>query len=281
MSQAGRHLRFRALALGTLAVGLLPATYSITIADPARLAGAFFGWAVAMYLFAAFGTMVAALTFDQGEAMRPGWMLLAGSYLVLVPALVLAGPSSRGLSRVVQGPPWTSSLASIVSGALAVTGLFLLSRAWRASGLDNSSRAARVAARLAALAIAVALTGPELVGRFPAALTGDVQAIGDVVTDLLDGGVFVVAVPVLGAALTLGGGLVAWPWLLLTASLVAWLGYDATEAYGGAAGLDARTMRIVEEVLRALAATFVFSAGVAQRWVMTGPARSRGAVDRP
>jgi hypothetical protein len=79
----------------------------------------------------------------------------------------------------------------------------------------------------------------------------------------------VVAVPVLRAALVLGGGLVAWPWLLLTASLVAWLGYDATAVYGGAAGLDHRTVRVVEEVFRSLGAAFAFAAGIAQRWVMT------------
>jgi hypothetical protein len=273
MSQARRHLRFQALALFALVMGLLPAPFAATIASPVQLAGAYFGWAIAMYLCAAGGTLVAALTFDRGEPLRPGWLLLSGSYLILVPALMRLGPKSSGLYEAAQRAPWLTSLTSILSGAMAVTGLFLLSRAWSASGLDTSSRAARLAARLAALAVAAAMAGPDLVERLPAALTGDVLAAGDVITDLLDGGLFVVAIPVLSAALMLGGGLVAWPWLLLTASLVAWLGYDAIEVYGAAAGLDDRSVRIVEEVLRTLGTSFAFAAGVAQRWVMTDAMR--------
>ncbi len=273
MSQARRHRRFQALAFVTLAVGLLPAPFAATIADPVQLAGALFGWAIAMYLLAASGTLVAALTYDRGAPMRPGWLLLSGSYLVLVLALLRIGPRANGLYPAIHGAPWVDFLGSVLSGAMAVTGFILLSRAWRASGLDTTSRAARVAARLVAVAVAVAVAGPDLVERLPAAMNGDVLAIGDVVTDLLDGGVFVVAVPVLGAALMLGGGLVAWPWLMLTASLVAWLGYDATGAYCGAAGLDARTLRVADEVLRTLGAAFAFSAGIAQRWVMTDALR--------
>jgi hypothetical protein len=277
MSQARRHLRFQALAVSALAIGLVPVPFAATIASPIQLAGAFFGWSVALYLFAAGGTLVAALTFDRGEPMRPGWLLLAGSYLVLVPGWLGTGPSWSGLSEVAGRTPWSAFLANVTSSALAVTGFILLSRAWRASGLDTTSPATRRLARLAALAVAATLAGPDLVVQLPAALAGDVVAAGDVITDLLDGALFVVAVPVLGAALVLGGGLVAWPWVMLTASLVAWLGYDATEAYGAAAGLDARTVRVVEEVLRTTGAAFAFSAGIAQRWVMTGPVRRHPA----
>lgn len=273
MSQPRQHLRFQALALVTLAVGLLPVPFAASIADPVQLAGAFFGWAVAMYLFATSGTLVAALTFDRGAPMRPGWLLLSASYLVLIPALIRMGPRSSGLYQAAQRAPWVAPLGSVVSGALAVTGLILLSRAWRASGLDTSSRTARNVARLAALVLAIALAGPDLVERLPAALGGDVMAAGDVITDLLDGGLFVVAMPVLSAALMLGGGLVAWPWLLLLSSVTAWLGYDAIDAYGAAAGLDDRTVRIAEEVLRTLGAVAAFSAGIAQRWVMTDALR--------
>jgi len=273
MSQVDRHTRFRALAFFTLALSLLPAPLAASIADPVQLGGAYFGWAAALYLLASGGTLVAALTFGRGEPMRPAWLMLSASYLVLVPALLGIGPKPDGLYEAVQRAPWVASVASMVSGTLAVTSLFLLARAWRATGLDGTSRAARVAARLVALAVAVLLAGPDLVERLPAALQGDVLAAGDVVTDLLDGGIFVVAVPVLHAALLLGGGLTAWPWGLITASLVAWLGYDATALYGAAAGLDPRTLRVVEEVLRTMGAGFAFSAGVAQRWVMTDAVR--------
>jgi hypothetical protein len=268
MNNPRRHLRFQALALVTVAVGLLPVPFAASIAEPAQLAGAYFGWAVAMYLFAAGGTLVSALTFDRGEPMRSGWLLISISYLALVPGRLRMGVSASGLYPAVERAPWASAGTSVVFGALAVAGFLLLSRAWRASGLDSTSRTGRLVARLVALLVAATLAGPDLLERLPAALGGDVLAVGDVLSDLLDGSLFVVAVPVLHAALALGGGLVAWPWLMLTASLVGWLGYDATETYGGVAGLDDRTVRILEEVFRSLASAFAFSAGIAQRWVM-------------
>jgi len=276
MNHPRRHLRFQALALTTLVIGLLPATFASSIAEPVRLASAFFGWAVAMYLFAAGGTLVAAFTFGPGERLRPAWLLVSASYLVLVPAMIRLGPKGSGLYLEATRAPWVDSLATIASGSLAVAGFLLLSRAWHASGLDTTSRTGRVVARLGALAVAVAMAGPDLAEQLPAALGGDVEAAGDVLTDLLDGGLFVVAVPVLRAALVLGGGLVAWPWVLLTASLTAWLGYDAIIVYGGVAGLDGRTMRVIEEVCRTLGAAMAFSAGIAQRWVMTEPKKAAG-----
>jgi hypothetical protein len=272
MSQ-GKHLRFQALAATTVVVGFLPWPLSASVGDPVQLAGAYFGWAAAMYLFAAGGTLVAAYTFAGGEPLRPGWLLLSASYLVLVPAALVIGPKAAGLYEAAGRAPWVATIASVVSGAMAVTAFLLLSRAWRGSGLDVTTRAVRIAARLVAVAVAVALAGPDLWERLPAALDGDVLAAGDVVTDVLDGALFVVAVPVLRAALALGGGLAAWPWVMLTASLAAWLGYDATAAYGDPAGLDPRQIRIAEEVFRTLGAAFAFSAGVAQRWVMTERAR--------
>jgi hypothetical protein len=268
MNHPRRKIRFQALAIGALAIGPLPALFALSIAEPVSLAGAYFGWAVGLYLFAAGGTLVAALTFDRGEPLRSGWLLLAASYLILVPGRIRVGPSASGLVAMAERTPWVSSLSSVASGALAVAGFLLLSRAWRASGLDTTSRSGRVGARLVGVLVATALAGPDIVERLPAALGGDVLAAGDVLSDLLDGSLFVVAIPVLRAALALGGGLVAWPWLLLIASLASWLGYDATDAYGGVAGLDERTVRVVEEVFRTLGAGFAFAAGMAQRWVM-------------
>jgi hypothetical protein len=269
MTQPKSHLRFQALAACTLVIGLIPVASALTISSGTALAGTFHGWTIALYLFATAGTLVAAYSFGRGEPMRPAWLLVSASYLVLLPQRIANGPKAAGLYEALAPPAWASSLSSAVSGVLAVAGFLLLARAWRSSGLDQSSRAGRVVMRLVATAVAATLAGPDIVAQFPAALRGDVLAVGDVFTDLLDVGLFVVAVPVLRAALGLGGGLVAWPWALITCSLMAWLGYDATSLFGAAAGLDARTVRIVEEVCRTLGAALAGSAGVAQRWVMS------------
>jgi hypothetical protein len=265
------HRSFRYLALASLVVGLVPLAFAASLDDPQALSGAFFGWTVAMYLFATGGTLVAATSFAPGEPMRPGWLLLSASYVALVPARLLAGASGGGLYDAGVRHEVVVTILSVLSGALGVAGFLSLARAWSETGLDTSSRAARVALRLAALVVALALAGSDLLRRFPDAAAGDPLAIGDVITDLLDGALFVVAVPVLRASLALGGGLVVWPWGLLTISLLAWLGYDAAVVWGGSLELSPRLARSLEEVMRSSGAGFAFSAGIAQRWIMQTP----------
>lgn len=269
MARTPSHRPFQILALATLAVALVPAALSASMRDPLHLAGAYSGWALAVYLWAATGTLLAAATFAPGEAMRPGWLLLSASYLVLLPARLITGAAMGGLGEATaaRAPALVSAL-SVLSGALGLVGFLALARAWNAAGLDLTTRASRVALRLAALAVALALAGADLVERFPAAAAGDPVAVTDVLTDLLDGALFVVAAPVLRAALALGGGLVAWPWGLLTLSLLAWLGFDAAVVWGDALSLAPRTGRVVEESMRTLGACAAFSAGMAQRWLM-------------
>jgi hypothetical protein len=269
MNHATRHHRFQALAALAVLIGVVPLLLALKIADGRALAGAFYAWTVALYLAATTGTLVAALTFDRGEPMRRAWLLVSASYLLLIPSRALRGINPSGLFDAEAPALLSTAILGSASGVLVVVGIMLLARAWRSSGLDQGSRAARVVARLVALALAAALVVPDVLDRLPVAMTGDLLAAGDVLTDLLDVALLVVAVPVLRAALGLGGGLVAWPWVLLTGSLVAWLGYDAT-LYGVAAGFDPRTVRIAEEVCRSFGAGLAFAAGVAQRWVMTG-----------
>jgi hypothetical protein len=264
-----RHAPFWVVGAASFVVGFVPLALHARLDDPKLLAGAFTGWAVAMFLLAACGGLIAATTFAPGDQPRPGWLLLAGGYLVLVPARLAVGSIPDGLYEAAVSLDDLRSLASVVSTAAELAGLVLLGRAWRSSGLDEGTPAARLLLRLVSLAVAAALAGPDLVRQLPAALHGDTAAWADVVTDVLDGAVFVVAVPVLRAALTLGGGLVAWPWAFLTASVFGWLLYDALAAYG--AVLTPRVARTLEEVCRTWACGFALTAGIAQRWVLGAP----------
>jgi hypothetical protein len=280
MSLDRSHAPFQALAVATVLVGLLAVPISFSVHDPVALAGAYFAWTLAVYLWAAGGTLVAATGFERGEPMRPGWLLVSASYAVLLPARLLAGPTATGLH---EGAPHFGTLLplfSLASGVLGVAGFVRLASAWRDSGLDLTGRTSRIALQAVALVVSCALAGPDLLERLPAAAGGDPMAIVDVVTDVLDGALFVVAVPVLRAALALGGGLVAWPWVLLTLSLTAWLGFDAALTWGELAGLSPRAMRVTEEAMRGLGASAAFAAGVAQRWIMR-PAPSLRRRDEP
>jgi hypothetical protein len=271
MALAHPHRPFQVLALATLALGPAPALLALSMQDPVALAGAYAAWTLAVYLWASGGAALAATTFGPGEPQRPGWLLLSASYLVLLPGRLLAGATGRGLADLPVRFVDLATLFSTASGLLGVLGFVVLARAWWSAGLDLTSRGSRLAARLVALAVGLLLAGPDLLAQTPAALAGSVSAIGDVVTDLLDITLFVVAVPVLRAALLLRSGLVAWPWLLLTVSLAAWLGFDAAVIWGQAAGLSAREARVLEECMRSLGATAVLAAGVAQRWIMQPP----------
>jgi hypothetical protein len=262
------HWPYRALAAATIAIGLLPWSFGLTVPDPAVLSGTLHGWSVAMFLLAAGGTLLAATTFGPGEPQRPGWLFLSASYLVLVLGRLLTGPGALALGGATSGG---RAVASVLASLLTLTGFLLLARTWRQSGLDVGGAGRSVALRLAALVVAAVLAGPDVVEHLPEAARGDLSALGDVLSDLLDGAVFVVAVPVLLATLTLGGGLVVWPWGFLTASLAAWLGYDAVAEYGAAVGLEARSLRLYEELFRTLGSGFAFSAGMAQRWIMGTP----------
>lgn len=276
MARHHPHRPFQLLAAAAVAAGLVPLGLAASLTEPLVLAGAYAAWSLAVYLWAATGSVLAATTFAPGEPMRPGWLLLSGCYVLLLPVRFLAGANLEGLGQGADRFPGAVAFLSLASAALGLVAFLVLARAWRASGLDATTRASRVAARLVALAISLVLAGPDLWERFPAAAAGDPLAITDVLTDLLDGALFVVAVPVARAALALGGGLVAWPWGLLTLSLLAWLGYDAAVAYGLPAGLSPRQGRVLEEVMRTLGACAAFAAGVAQRWLMHGAPGAAG-----
>lgn len=281
MPRNGSHRSFRILAAATLATGLIPLGLANAQHEPLALAGAFTGWTLAIYLGTAAGALMTGTAFAPGEPMRPGWLLLSASYAVLVPSRLLPGGRLEGLGVSTAQYPVLESLLGVASGALGLAAFLLLAGAWRESGLDTTGRASRVVARLVALVASLVLAGPDLVARFPAAAAGDPLAITDVLTDLLDGAIFVVAVPVARAALALGGGLVAWPWGLLTLSLFAWLGYDASVIWGGAAGLTPYQSRVLEECMRAVGACATLSAAVAQRWIMLAPAGGAGDPGHP
>ena len=82
--------------------------------------------------------------------------------------------------------------------------------------------------------------------------------------------------PILLTAVALRGGLLMWPWGLVTASLAAWLCYDATIGLGPHLGLAADTQAVIANSFRMLATFLNLSAGLAQRFVMDDArARSR------
>jgi hypothetical protein len=81
----------------------------------------------------------------------------------------------------------------------------------------------------------------------------------------------VLVAPLIHNVLSLRGGTLAWPFMLLAARSCSWLVYDAIP---GLSSMDA-TAAALRNCTRLWGVLFLFAAGLAQRWVMaanTAPA---------
>ena len=87
----------------------------------------------------------------------------------------------------------------------------------------------------------------------------------DIASDLGDTIVLALVAPVLHTALAMRGGVLRWPWGLLTLSGLAWLAYDTSSTAITALGAGPGAALVGSEALRLLANANIFGAGVAQR----------------
>lgn len=216
---------------------------------------------------ASLGSAVVVRRLGRGDYLRTAWALMGACYALLFVDALLFGASTVARPRVL------SDTGVLVSGALTVganlatvVGLLWVGRAWRVAGLQlGVSRGVLWGSVLTVLALSLAVLGEPLLqhvralgaGHFDA-LPGLGSALGDVVAASL-------LVPLLLTAISLRGGALAWPWGLLTAGIVAWLGFDGIELLGTALGASPATMLPVEEGLRVAACLLQLTAGLAQR----------------
>jgi hypothetical protein len=149
----------------------------------------------------------------------------------------------------------------------------LLARAWSIAGLElPGSKAARILVMLVAAGLAVGISGSDLLVDSRALLGGDLGSMHSVGSDLGDIFGLALIAPVLLTAIAMRGGVLTWPWALLTASLIFWLLYDAVSVIEHSLPGHEVAARVVRETFRALACAAEFAAGLAQRRVLTGPA---------
>jgi len=209
---------------------------------------------------------VAALQFEAGHFLRRAWLLLGACYaLICVGDLTLTtGPFSQY--------PWTAlanGILTIVANLSAITGAWILARAWRVAGLTlPGSRRTQVAVYVTAFALAVLAAGTPLPsyvremsrGEITENLMWTASSIGDIVS-------FSLIAPMLLTALALRGGALSWPWAFLTASLVSWLGVDAVVYFGPEIHLSDASAKLALEIFRGMACTSAMSAGFALRLV--------------
>jgi len=211
------------------------------------------------------GCVAAALAFEPGDYLRRAWTLLAASTVMLFArdAVAFALPHAGGAL-------WLQGLLATAGNASSVGGTSMLARAWRVSGLEERGERAGSGMRVAAAVVALLVTGAPIASDVRALAGGDAFAAVPLASDLADAFVLTLLAPLLQTTLALRGGVLRWPWALLTLGNLLWLVFDATYGVLALLHLTDAGGHMVTEGLRVLATTYTFSAGLAQRWAVAG-----------
>jgi hypothetical protein len=249
-------LKFRTLAVAPLIlVAIVLGAWTIAPADAGT-------WVLAVSVesskvLAIVGCVVAARTFEPGDYLRRAWLLLAACTV---------GLFGRDLVALMGGSAAAQGVLATAGNASSVAGTWILARAWSVSGLEaHDVPARRWALQVAAVAIALLVTGWPLFGDLRALAQGDVLAVAPLVSDVADTFVLALLAPLLRTTLALEGGVLRWPWALLTLGNLLWLTFDALYGLMALLHVEPARAHVALEALRVLATLYACSAGFAQR----------------
>lgn len=264
------------LVVPPLACVVLLAGIVATAPDAGRLA--FYRWEILVVkALATIGCLYAALAFRRGDYLRRAWLFLAASYFLLLTIdLFFAPPAHTGATGFSPTVMRVRGAIVLVSNLSAVFGTFMLARAWNATGLERPGSA--LSRRLfggVVTVIVLGVVGQAIYVDVRDLAAGNLQGIAGLASDIGDLVTLLLIVPVLLTALALRGGVLAWAWVLVAATQISWLLYDASGTLGFAFHLEHAHLRPVEEFFRTLACTFAFVSGIAQRWAIARPRRAR------
>jgi hypothetical protein len=216
---------------------------------------------------AGLGLLSAALAFDRGDYLRRGWGLWAATYLLLLgrdAMLMTHGTVSPAIYDGVR-----SVLVTLGNGCV-IGGAWTLARAWKVAGMEypGSAWSRRVGVGVA-FVLSVVFAGPGFLADLQDLAHGRLVGVGYVASDLGDILSLPLIAPMALTALAVRDGTLRWPWMLLTAELVAWLVYDAVYAMPGYFHVSEAGADMVAEQLHVLAGLFACAAGLAQRKAVT------------
>lgn len=209
------------------------------------------------------GCLAAVSVFRRGDYLRRAWMsLVLATVLVLVrdllrlPPFDFPGSGLDGAGLIIAG-------LGVLSNVALLTGVWLLARSWKiaAISLPGGSSGA-VATTLVAAGLALGVAGPSAWKHGLELLGGDLNALIMTVSAVVDILSLCLLAPLFLTAVALRGGMFAWPWALMTASMLSWLFYDGAAALGPSLGLGDFPLT---DLFRGLAENFLFAAGFAQR----------------
>jgi hypothetical protein len=259
-------MTFRSLAVAPFVLTALTAVILLFTPAPLREEVSL-GEVDVSKLLALGGMAAAALAFERGDYLRRGWGTWTATYVFLL------GRDALLLGQAHVPPMWfdlARSLLVTAANACVIVAAWTLARAWGVAGLEHpGSTTGKRALAAAAIAAAVLLAGPTLVVDVRALSSGTFATFGSVSSDLGDIVSLSLIAPLALTALAVRGGTLRWPWTLLTASLVAWLLYDALYTVPDYLHAAAGGTRLVSEQFHVLAGACAGAAGLAQRKAVT------------
>jgi hypothetical protein len=208
------------------------------------------------------GAVAAALAFERQDYLRSAWLWYGACFVFLLVHDVL-GLVTR------QDPTWLIVGGSIVAigNACAAWGTWKLATAWSVAGLVADDAVARRRLLMYAVAglLSVLVTGWPLVADVRLLLAGDTGSLVAIASDVGDIVTLALVAPVLHTALAMRGGLLIWPWGLVTLSNLAWIVWDASSGLIALGHVGAAPVLIASESVRVLATSCTLAAGLAQR----------------
>jgi hypothetical protein len=274
-------VKYRLLTALPLVAALALIVALSSVADPGQL---YRVEVLGLKALAAIGAGAAAFRFLRRDYLRAAWLLTALCYTLLFTKDLVFGLGWRAMDPFPETVAWLRGGLTLAANLAGVIGTFLLARAWQVAGilLPGSARA-RWVIFAAGVLLALATAGHATVIDTRELLGGNPQRLVSVASDLGDIFSLVLIAPVLLTAIALRGGLLAWPWALMTASQLGWLLYDAVATLNVISPMAPPKLRALEEIFRCLACLFAFASGVSQRLVMSdmrAAGAARGHVPR-
>ncbi|HKI04655.1 MAG TPA: hypothetical protein VKK31_21930 [Thermoanaerobaculia bacterium] len=226
-------------------------------------------------VLAATGCFAAFSRFEPGEHLRRAWFWMGGATVLILTRDLLRMAPAFGPQSASPGAQTVEAGLGVASNLALLAGVWMLARSWKMASITlpgGRSGVGAVAVITAAAALLVA--GPGALQQFRVVSEGDWSSLVLVVSAVVDIITLCLITPLLLTAVALRGGLFSWPWILITASRLSWLLYDAAVSLPpGAvpAGLS------LAEACRGLGGNYLFAAGISQYLVIRQVRRASAA----
>lgn len=209
------------------------------------------------------GCFAAASAFERGDHLRRAWLWLAWATILVLVRDLLRFPvelvAAEGAGR------WLVTGLGVLSNLALITGIWLLARAWKVAAIPlPGGRGRAVVVTVVVAAVALAAAGPFAWSHLQSVLAGEWGNLVMLVSAVVDILALCLIAPLLLTTMALRGGIVSWPWGLVTASLVSWVFYDVAAGFQGGVGATFP----LTDVFRGLAENYLFAAGLAQYLVV-------------